>query len=87
MHAVFLSEAPAPELRSSVSAAQRRAKETGARDEARIVGRTLFLHTPHGYGRSELAATLMRKSAGTAGAGGTARNWATVNKLLALLRG
>ena len=87
VHAVFLSEAPAPDLRSAVSAARRRAKEKGASDEARIVGRTLFLHTPDGYGRSELAATLMRKSRGTAGAAGTARNWATVNKLLALLRG
>jgi len=87
VHAVFLSEAPAPDLRSAVSAAQGRAREKGARDEARIVGRTLFLHTPDGYGRSELAATLMRKSRGTAGAAGTARNWATVNKLLALLRG
>jgi uncharacterized protein (DUF1697 family) len=84
VHAVFLSEAPAPELRSAVSAAQRRARERGARDEARIVGRTLFLHTPDGYGRSELAATLTRKSSGP---GGTARNWATVNKLLALLQG
>jgi len=84
VHAVFLSEAPAHELRSAVSAAQRRARDKGARDEARIVGRTLFLHTPDGYGRSELAATLMRKSSGTAG---TARNWATVNKLLALLHG
>ena len=51
------------------------------------MGRTLFLHTPDGYGRSELAATLMRKSRGAAGAAGTARNWATVNKLLALLQG
>ena len=84
VHAVFLNEAPAHELRSAVSAAQCRAREKGARDEARIVGRTLFLHTPDGYGRSELAATLMRKSSGTAG---TARNWATVNKLLALLQG
>jgi uncharacterized protein (DUF1697 family) len=84
VHAVFLSEAPSPELRGAVSAAQRRAKEKGTRDEAQIVGRTLFLHTPDGYGRSELAATLMRKSSEAAG---TARNWATVNKLLALLQG
>jgi len=87
VHAVFLSEAPAPDLRGAVSAAQRSAREKGARDEARIVGRTLFLHTPDGYGRSELAATLMRKSRGTAGTAGTARNWATVAKLLALVKG
>src|SRR5664280_2962103 len=49
-------------------------------DEARVVGRTLFLRTPDGLGRSELAAQLARTGADT-----TARNWATVTKLLALL--
>ena len=50
--------------------------------KATVVGRTLFLHTPDGYGRSELAVRLARS--GGAGATGTARNWATVTKLLAL---
>src|SRR5674536_387702 len=40
-------------------------------DEARVVGRTLFLRTPDGLGRSELAAQLARTGADT-----TARNWA-----------
>jgi uncharacterized protein (DUF1697 family) len=47
-----------------------------------VVGRTLFLHTPEGYGRSELAARLNRASSGAAA--GTARNWATVTKLFTL---
>jgi len=47
-----------------------------------VVGHTLFLHTPDGYGRSELAVRLGRaRGAGTVG---TARNMATVTKLLAL---
>ena len=50
-----------------------------------MVGTTLFLHTPGGLGRSELAAQLTRLGGSrTAEAAGTARNWATVNKLLAL---
>ena len=43
-----------------------------------MVGRTLFLRTPDGLGRSELAAQLARTGADT-----TARNWATVTQLLA----
>lgn len=47
-----------------------------------------FLHTPGGLGRSELAAQLTRLGGcRTAEAAGTARNWATVNKLLALCDG
>jgi len=49
-------------------------------DVARAVGGTLYLHTPNGIGRSKLAAKLGRR-----GGGGTARNWATVKKLLAML--
>ena len=57
----------------------------GFRDEIRVVDRTLYLHTPEGYGRSDLAAALMRiVSSPKAGTTGTARNWATMTKLLAL---
>lgn len=53
---------------------------------ARVVGRTLFLRTPGGMGRSELAVQLARSERARAtGASGTAPNWATVTKLLALL--
>ena len=49
-------------------------------DLARVVGTTLYLHTPDGFGRSELAAQLTK--AGPVGTAATARNWATVRKLL-----
>lgn len=49
------------------------------KDETKVVGRVLYLHTPDGYGRSDLASQTMRK------VNGTARNWATVTKLLELL--
>ena len=46
----------------------------------------LYLHTPDGFGRSELAAELS-KGAKRNPAEGTARNWATVTKLLAMCEG
>jgi uncharacterized protein (DUF1697 family) len=45
----------------------------------------MYLHTPDGYGRSELAARLARIGGGrTAATAATTRNWATVRKLLAM---
>jgi uncharacterized protein (DUF1697 family) len=41
------------------------------------------VHTPDGFGRSELALYLLGRSASPT-ASGTARNWSTVTKLLAL---
>jgi uncharacterized protein (DUF1697 family) len=82
VHAIFLSENPGSDLAESVAAAQRQAAQKGSRDTAQVVGRTVFLHTPDGYGRSELAPLLAR--ADGAAATGTARNWATVSKLLSL---
>jgi uncharacterized protein (DUF1697 family) len=58
--------------------------EKGGRDEVRLIGRTLYLHTPDGFGRSELAALLLRSDGKSIGASATARNWATVTKLLDL---
>jgi uncharacterized protein (DUF1697 family) len=83
VHAVFrnddLSPAGLAALAAAVAAAQ-----ISSRDEAVVVGRTLYLHTPDGFGRSELAARL---ASSAAQAGGTARNWATVTRLMALLSG
>ena len=87
VHAVFLSATPAPEVADDVADAQRRAeqKQNGTRDTAQVIGRTIFLHTPEGFGRSELAALITSGSRGrSADLAGTARNWATVTKLLAM---
>jgi len=65
-----------------VEAAQEKAARKGSRDTAQVRGRAVFLHTPDGYGRSELAALLARGK--SVGASGTARNWSTVTKLLAM---
>lgn len=71
-----------------LAAAEQRAKAKGSRDEGTVVGRHLYLHTPDGLGRSELAAQLSRPQGARAGtAVTTMRNWTTVTKLVALLSG
>jgi uncharacterized protein (DUF1697 family) len=85
VHAVVLSEPPWPELETRLDTARAKAAQAGSGDEVLAIGRTLYLHTPEGFGRSVLAEVLMRyvtdkKTAAT----GTARNWATMTKLLDL---
>ncbi len=86
LHAVFLTGAADAAAEAHVADAQRRAAERGGRDEARILGRTLYLHTPDGFGRSALAEELARTGPRNR-AEGTARNWATVTRLLAMCEG
>jgi uncharacterized protein (DUF1697 family) len=82
LHAVFRRDAVDSDGIATVAAAVQRARDSGSRDDAVVVGRTLFLRTPDGLGRSDLAARLARSSVQSAG---TARNWATVTKLMAML--
>ena len=81
VHAFFLTGETGSEAHAHLAQAQERAAAKGSRDEAAIVGRVLYLHTPDGFGRSELAKALSRPGGP---AEGTARNWATVTKLLAM---
>jgi uncharacterized protein (DUF1697 family) len=85
LHAAFRSGDVGPDEVAAVAAAVQRAREKGSRDEAQVLGRTLFLRTPDGLGRSELAAQLARSGGALASlAPATMRNWATVRRLLAL---
>ena len=88
LHAVFRAQQMDREGIAALARAQQRASDKGSADQATVVGNTLFLLTPDGLGRSELAAQLARS--GTPASSripGTARNWATVTKLMALLKG
>jgi uncharacterized protein (DUF1697 family) len=86
LHAVFRRRDLTPGEVTAVAAAQDRARAKGSPDQATVIGRTLFLRTPDGLGRSELAAQLSRSSgAMSPNAGGTARNWSTITKLMTLL--
>jgi uncharacterized protein (DUF1697 family) len=84
VHAVFFPAGAGPDA-DAIAGVQRQVAERGSRDEARVKGRTLYLHTPDGFGRSELANLLLARNRGAA-ATGTARNWATVTKLVSLCR-
>jgi uncharacterized protein (DUF1697 family) len=83
VHAVFLPPGPAPEVEPRVAALVERVAAGGSRDTARLIGRVLYLHTPDGFGRSKLSELLLARPS-TPVPAGTARNWATVGKLLAL---
>ena len=85
LHAVFLPEVPGPGLAAWVAGAERQVRAKGSRDGAQVLGRTVYLHTPDGYPRSELRRGLARKGGPTsAPVAGTARNWATVSRLVEL---
>jgi uncharacterized protein (DUF1697 family) len=92
VHAIFLPAVPGPGEAAAhadwLAAAERQAAGQDGRDEVRLVGRVVFLHTPDGYGTSELA-RLLGRSGGplSARTAGTARNWSTVTRLLALCDG
>lgn len=83
VHVVFLPAKPTPDMAASVAEAQAQVARKGSRDTARYVGEALFVHTPDGFGRSELATLLTRAGRPLSKQGaGTARNAATVRKLL-----
>jgi uncharacterized protein (DUF1697 family) len=85
LHAVFLPEVPGPGLAAWVADAERRVRANGSRDEAQVLGRAVYLHTPDGYPRSELRRVLAKAGGPTSAAvAGTARNWATVSRLVKL---
>ena len=82
LHVVFTAGEIGPDTAAAVAAEVERARQRGGGDDARVAGRAIYLHTPDGIGRSELAVRLARPAAGAVG---TARNWATVTRLLAML--
>jgi uncharacterized protein (DUF1697 family) len=89
VHVVFLNGEPPPDRLDRITAAASAAAAKGSRDVLQPGERVLYLHTPDGFGRSELAQNLFRimtpptkqKKQGLAA---TARNLATATKLLSL---
>ena len=80
LHAVLHQDEVGPEDRAQLAGALDRAAAKGCQDEAMAAGRAIYLHTPGGFGRSELAVQFARVHKT-----GTARNWATVTKLMGML--
>lgn len=83
LHAIFLPSPLDDASREQVRALQDAATQKGTRDTCRVDGSVMYLHTPDGFGTSELAKVLSTKGRGLHRSG-TARNWATVTALLAL---
>lgn len=80
-----MPEMPGPSLAAWLADAERQVWVKGSRDQALVRGRTVYLHTPDGYSRSDLRRVLARTGGPTsARVAGTARNWATVSRLLEL---
>jgi uncharacterized protein (DUF1697 family) len=89
VHVVFLSAEPPGELLTRISAAEGAVAAKGSRDSVQAAGQVLFLHTPDGFGTSELAQTVFKIITPPAkgkkhGLAATARNLATATKLLSL---
>jgi uncharacterized protein (DUF1697 family) len=86
---VFLNAELPPGVLERIEAAETASAAKGSRDTVTAIGPALFLHTPDGYGTSELAQALFRiigapGKTGKQGVAATARNWATATKLLSL---
>ena len=89
VHVVFLNAEPPGDLLDRISAAESAVAAKGSRDTVQAAGQVLFLHTPDGFGTSELAQTVFKIITPPArgkkpGLAATARNWATATKLLSL---
>jgi len=89
VHVVFLNAEPPEDLLMRISAAGSAVAAKGSHDTVQAAGQALFLHTPDGYGTSELAQELFKIISPPArskkhGLAATARNWATATKLLSL---
>ena len=89
VHVVFLNAKPPKDLLDRIAAAGSAVAAKGSRDTVQAAGQALFLHTPDGFGTSELAQALFRIIGPPAkqkkpAAAATARNWATATKLLSL---
>jgi len=83
VHVVFLNAEPPTDLVDRIEAAESAAAAKGSRDTVTTTGPALYLHTPDGFGTSELAQVLLR-IVGKAGIAATARNWVTATTLLSL---
>jgi len=90
VHVVFLNAELPEEVLGRISAAESAAAAKGSRDTVHVAGQpqALFLHTPDGFGTSELAQNVFKIIAPPKdkkhGLAATARNWATATKLLSL---
>lgn len=82
LHAVLHQDKVGPDGQAQLAGALEKARAKGCQDEAAVAGQAIYLHTPDGFGRSELAVQFGRTAVHKTG---TARNWATMTKLMEML--
>jgi uncharacterized protein (DUF1697 family) len=85
LHAIFLPAKPDATSKARLDELSAQFAAKGDRDSITLIGTTLYLHTPGGFGTSDLAKALTTKGR-LSQLNGTARNWATVTTLLAMAR-
>lgn len=85
VHAFVLPGPIGERARGAVDQAVAAARERGSRDEAVVVGRVLYVHTPDGFGRSLLVPSLDKAAVRRHTGHGTARHLATVRRLRAMV--
>ena len=78
LHETFLADAPERERVARLET------PAGEPDELALVGREVYLHCPHGYGRTKLNNAYIERRLGVAA---TTRNWRTVTALYDLVSG
>ena len=81
LHAIFLPGEPGAPARARLDELSSTFTAKGSPDSLTLIGSTLYLHTPQGFGTSDLAKALTTKGR-LADLNGTARNWASVATLL-----
>ncbi len=86
VHVFFLPAAVDEASGTRLDDLQRTARDKGSPDTLGVRDRVIYLHTPDGFGTSDLAKALSTRGAGIHRSG-TARNWATVTKLLEMCGG
>ncbi|MGH2369380.1 MAG: DUF1697 domain-containing protein [Chloroflexota bacterium] len=78
LHVVFLADDPGPERTAALD------PQRSPGDAFALRGRDIYLHCPHGFGRSKLTTDYFDRKLATVS---TVRNWNTVLRLLALAQG
>ena len=85
VHVVFLNAELPADLMNRIKKAESASAAKGSRDSVTSIGPALYLHTPDGFGNSELSQVLFRiVGTGQHKLAATARNWSTSTTLLSL---
>jgi uncharacterized protein (DUF1697 family) len=79
LHATLLASLPEPGRVAALTAAP----PSSGSDEFEIIGRTVYLHCPDGYGRTKLTNGFFEKKLGVAA---TTRNWRSLTTLASMAR-